>query len=145
MIKPKLTNAAYVVERAICDKANKYRNDITLGKRNYLTAIEAKHKDYKDCTNAMRGRVEQYEILNGKYDYFVAYLNDDYAATTWTGDLLSHDSVCTGEWSINSYLSNTMSQHTFKIGKREYTGRGLGKGMSIILRETAKSKRLNPK
>lgn len=129
-IKPKLTNAAYKVERSICDKAIDYENRVP-------------NSHMSTCTNAMRGRVQQYEIINGLYDCFVAYLNDDYAATTWTGDILSHDGVCTGEWPVKSYISDKMSQHRFKIGKREYTGRGMGKGMSIVLRETARSKRLN--
>ena len=144
-IKAKLNETQYGIERAICDKAEGYRKRITLGKRNYLTTEEINHPLYKACNNEMRGRVEQYEILRDLPETIVAYIDDNYAATTWTGLKLSHDGICTGEWSINSYSKLTMEQYRYEIGNREYTGRGMGKGMVIILRETANSKRQNPR
>jgi hypothetical protein len=136
----------YERERAICDKARAYAEKImcegsSKRKRNYMTADEAAHPDYAACDNDMRGRVEQYEILNNPPETFVAYIDSDNAASVWTGRKVSTSGVCTSSWRVNSHYRLRMYQYRFKIAGREYTGRGLGKGMAIVLRETAASKR----
>lgn len=146
----------YAKERAICDRAAAYAESIMReGKperaRNYLTAEEAKHPDYIACDNAMRGRVEQYEILRDLPETIFAYIGQPlcetnyracvpYPVTTWTGDRLGTANE-TARWPINSYVSSTMHQYRATIGGREYTGRGPGVGMHIRLNETAASKR----
>jgi len=145
MIKPVLSPDQYAIERAICDKAAAYADSIMRPNgnyvRNWISADEAKHPDYAACDNDMRGRVDQYEILTNLPDSMVAYIGDNNAACTWTGLALSHDGICTSSWRVNSYVGSRMYQHKFQIGDREYTGKGFGKGMSIVLRETAASKR----
>lgn len=127
---------------------------MTRNKGNYLTAKQAKHKTYAACDNAMRGRVEQYEILTDLPDVIFAYIGkancdgmgcdgtvgQTYQVTTFTGDSLG---VATkgASWLIRSYIGNTMSQFYARIKGREYTGRGFGSGMCIRLKETAASKR----
>ena len=44
-------------------------------------------------------------------------------------------------WPVRSYIGSRMYQFYATIGGREYTGRSFGEGMSIVLRETADSKR----
>ena len=58
------TESDYQRERAICDKAAAYAEQFR--QRNGWIVIPreaALHPDYVDCDNAMRGRVEQYELL----------------------------------------------------------------------------------
>lgn len=144
----------YERERAICDAAAEYARE-TMGKRgkrcNYLTAEEAAAPVYAACNNAMRGRVEQYEILRDLPETIVAYIGKPdgytnyrgclpYPVITWTGDKLGA-AYETARWTIESHISRYMHQYRATIGGREYTGRGQGEGMFIALRETAESKR----
>lgn len=136
----------YERERAICDKAQAYAEKIMCEgggkrKRNYLTGEEAQHPDYAACDNDMRGRVEQYEILQDPPETFVAYIDSDNAASVWTGRKVSTSGRCVSSWRVNSHYGPRMYQYRFRIAGREYTGRGFGAGMAIVLRETAKSKR----
>lgn len=82
--------ATYAIERAICDKAEAYARATMLrdGKQtNYLTAEEAKHPDYAACDNAMRGRVELFELHRDKPAAFSAYVVGG-KVTTWMGDVV---------------------------------------------------------
>lgn len=133
-----LDHETYLRERAICDKADAYAR-ATMTKRgphcNYLTADETEHPDYAACSNAMRGRVEQYEILTNPPERFTAYVGErdgKRVITTWTGDLLGY--VTTSPTWKGRQLYAT-------IAGRHYTGRFNGMGMWINLRETAASKR----
>ncbi len=130
----------YAVERAICDKATAYWQSVTKGERNYLTGEEAAHPDYAACDNDMRGRVEQYEILTNPPESLTAYISGG-KVTVWTGLPLSTQLHAGKSWRVGSYVGSTMTQYHAWIGGRQYTGRGLGEGMMINLRETAKSKR----
>lgn len=148
----------YAIERAICDKAHAYGESIMApqGKRvrNYLTAAEAAHPDYVACDNAMRGRVEQFEILRDLPETVFAYigqpnrngmgvdriLGQTYPVTVWTGLPIGFATMGS-QWRVNSHLGSHMAQFYARIGGREYTGRGFGSGMCIALRETAESKR----
>ena len=60
--------------------------------------------------------------------------------TTWMGDVLGTCTLGTG-WRVNSYVGSRMYQIHARIAGREYTGRGFGEGMAVVLRETAASKR----
>ena len=136
--------ATYTIERAICDKATAYAH-ATMAARgprcNFLTKEEAAHPDYAACDNAMRGRVEQYELLTNPPERFVAYVSSDGASiTTWAGDRLGSCWLGSG-WSVNSYVSSRMYQVHATINGRTYTGRSAGRGMYASLRETAASKR----
>lgn len=148
----------YQRERAICDAAAEYARQVmaTRGKRcNYLTAEEAAAPVYAACTNEMRGRVEQFELLRDLPETIVAYMGrgqrngmgvdrisaQTYPVTVWTGLPIGY-ATCGSTWRTpGSYVSSTMSQFYATIGGREYTGRGAGEGMAIVLRETAESRR----
>lgn len=126
---PTLTHEQYLVERELC-----FRSDAA-------------------CDNAMRGRVEQFELLTDTPERFIAYVGKNrrngmgvdravgssYDLTTWTGDLLG--SVTLGSGWVNSYVGSLMFQAYARVNGREFTGRTFGEGMSIVLRETAESKR----
>lgn len=80
--------ATYAIERAICDKAQAYaaqfvqRNGWTV-----LTAEQAAHPDYAACDNAMRGRVELFELHRDKPAAFSAYVVGD-KITAFMGDVV---------------------------------------------------------
>lgn len=136
--------ATYALERAICDKAQAYAR-ATMAARgprcNFLTAEEAAHPDYAACDNAMRGRVEQYELLTNLPERFGAYVSSDGKnVTTWTGDILGSCYLGAG-WKHRGFTAPRQYQATAWINGREFTGRTFGSGMFIGLRETAASKR----
>ncbi len=151
-IPPTLSPEQYAIERAACDAANAAWQRITGGKRNYITAEEAQDPAYAACDNAMRGRVEQFEILTNPPESFVAYMGEpdrqatNYVAcrpwpvTTWTGNRLGY-ARCTAKWRVRSWTGSHMHQFRAQIAEREYTGRGFGEGMCVVFRETAESKR----
>ncbi len=149
--------ATYAIEHAICDNAHEYarRTMATRGKAcNYLTADESAHPDYAACDNAMRGRVEQYEILRDMPERIFAYIGQGnrngigcdriagqtFPVTVWTGDVLGYATMGNG-WRVNSAYGSRMYQIYASIKGREYTGRGFGSGMCVSLKETAASKR----
>lgn len=150
-MKPVISAEQYAIERAICDKAQEYwKNNATYSKSGWssLPAELAAHPDYTACDNAMRGRVEQYEILRDLPDVILAYIGEprgngiglSYPVTVWTG--LEIGTATRGaKWRVNSCIGTHMAQFYARIGGREYTGRGFGAGMCIKLRETAESKR----
>ena len=150
-----IDKATYETERAICDKAQAYADAIMRGRKgNYLTAEEAAQPDYAACDNAMRGRVEQYELIHRTPEKFVAYLGEgkrngmgcdrlvgqSYPVTTWTGDQIGNATIGSS-WRVNSYVGTHMHQIYARVAGREFTGRGFGVGMAVVLRETAASKR----
>lgn len=148
-IKPAITSESqYRKERAICDAAAAYAESImrdgnTAGKRvrNYLTADEAAAPVYAACSNDMRGRVEQWELLSNPPERFAAYIGmDGRTLTVWTGLPLGRAHL-TSSWRIDSYMSSTMGAYRVTMGGRQYHGRSAGAGMLISLRETAASKR----
>lgn len=89
-----LTPETYATERAICDKAAAYwKANATYSRGGWsnMSAALAAHPDYAACDNAMRGRVEQFELARDRPDRFTAYIQEDNALafiTTWTGDKL---------------------------------------------------------
>ena len=149
-----LSPEQYAIERAICDKAQAFWNvNATFSKNGWssLSAELAQHPDYAACDNAMRGRVEQYEILRDLPEQLTAYVSSEqtreqrdatnYIAcrryvTTWTGDILGECYLGSG-WPVRSFIGPRMYQATAWIGGREYTGRTFGPGMCINLRLTA--------
>ncbi len=86
----------------------------------------------------------------------VAYIGKPYARTesayglgrreltNWHGEILGTCYLGTG-WRVNSYIGSRMYQVYATINGREYTGRSFGEGMSVVLRETAASKRESSK
>lgn len=154
-IVPTLSPEQYAIERAICDKAQAFWNaNATFSKSGWSSMGPelAAHPDYAACDNAMRGRVEQYEILRDLPEKVLAYIGKPesesnwraavpYLVTVWTGERIGI-AYETGRWKTpRSYVSSHMHQYRATIGGREYTGRGAGVGMCIVLRETAASKR----
>lgn len=62
--------------------------------------------------------------------------------TDWHGNVIGHVALDTG-WRVNSAYGSHMYQAYATLSDqpgRTYTGRTWGKGMSVCLRETAKSK-----
>jgi hypothetical protein len=105
-----------------------------------ITAEEQKTRpeELAAVDNAMRGRVEQYELLNNPPESFAAYIGSDgRSVTVWTGLKLG-TATATGSWR-SGY--GTLTQYVCRIAGREYRGRSQGAGMMIALTETAESKR----
>lgn len=67
-------------------------------------------------------------------------IGQSWAVTDWHGNAIGN-ATRGAMWRVNSYLGSHMAQWYARIDGREYTGRGFGEGMSIVLRETAESKR----
>lgn len=148
-----LNETDYQSLRAICDKADAYWKANATG--NSMSAELAAHPDYAACTNEMRGRVEQFEILRDMPEIIGAYMSQtreqregtNYVAcrlwnvTTWTGNILGTAQISSSWSTPKSFVGSRMYQFKARIGGREYTGRGYGEGMSIVFRETAASKR----
>lgn len=148
--------ATYTIERAICDKAEAVMRELwpAWAKGGALPQAVCDHPDYKACDNAMRGRVEQYELITNPPERFVAYIGkakrngmgvdrvagQTWELTTWMGDELGNATLC-ASWRVNSYVGSRMYQIYAWMGGREYTGRGFGEGVCVSLRETAASKR----
>lgn len=117
----------YRTERAICDKAARYaRRTMKRNKGNFLTAEQAAHPDYAACDNAMRGRVEQFEIFRDKPARLVAYLSSDVRrVTVWTGDELG--AVRMGA-PYRSNMGDKRYPFRVNIAGAEYAGIGYGGG-----------------
>lgn len=108
--------------------------------------------------NAMRSRVERYRIFMQEPEFLVAYIGEGmrngmgldrvlgqtFPVTVWTGEPIGF-ATCGSRWRVNSYMGTHMCQFYARINGREYTGRGFGAGMCIALRETAESRRKNPR
>ena len=142
-----ISPAQYERERAICDKAAAYWQANATFARSGASSMSrelASHPDYAACDNAMRGRVEQYEILRDLPETICAYIGTreggSYPVTTWAGDVLGY-ATKGATWRVAGYVGTHMSMFYARIGGREYAGRGYGEGMYITLRETAASKR----
>jgi hypothetical protein len=58
----------------------------------------------------------------------------------WNGNRIGYCTLGRG-WRVQSYIGTHMHQIYAWIGGREYTGRGFGEGLSVVLRETAASRR----
>ena len=132
------TETEYQRERAICDKANDYwKANATHGRNgSSMSADLAAHPDYATCTNAMRGRVEQFEILRDLPEKFTAYLASDcpdmpgnnIAVQVWAGDILGRAWV----YSIGKRRGMTGDRQRYgraRIGGKLYTWQGPGAGM----------------
>jgi hypothetical protein len=126
----------YQRERAICNKAESYRQSITQNKRNWISAEESQHPDYAACDNAMRGRVEQFEILRDLPEKFTAYLETgaadnagaNLAVIVWTGDTLGRAWVYT-VGKRRSMSGDRQRYGRARIGGKLYAWQGPGAGM----------------
>lgn len=139
------TQADYERERAICDKAAAYAEQFR--QRNgwiVIPADAAMHPDYAACDNAMRGRVEQFEIMRNLPDNFTAYLESGksdsegarLAVTCWPGDALGYAVVHTvgkrrSQWGERQRYGRAV------IGGRVYRWQGPGAGMYARFRAVA--------
>lgn len=114
--------------------------------------------DWQQVNNDIRSKVEQFRILSDAPETIVAYIGQrqnngmgveriigaTYPVKTWMS-LQIGNATKGSEWRVNSFIGTHMAQFYARIAGREYTGRGFGEGMSIVLRETAESKRKNPR
>ena len=139
-----LTPEQYLIEREVCARADAYwKAHATYGRGGWssMSAELAAHPDYAACDNAMRGRVEQYEILTAPPAKLSAYVSSDgVTLTTWAGDVLGQVYLGCG-WRVHSHIGSRMYQAFAWIDGREYTGRTYGKGMLVNLRLTAAAQR----
>ena len=135
------TAAQYRRERALCDAdAQWFRERMAENgpRANYVTAAQSasKPKRLAQVDNAMRGRVEQFELLRDLPDRFTAYLANDaadgigarLAVTCWPGDTLGVATVR----SIarrRSPWSDAQCYGRATIGGRAYAWQGPGAGM----------------
>ena len=159
-----ITPEQYAQERALVDAASAYAESVmreggSKRARNYLTAEESAAPVYAAVNNDMRGRVEQFEILNNPPEVIFAYIGAcnnngigidrtrgaSYPVTVWTGRAIGYATRGATWRTPRSYISSTQSQFYARIAGREYTGRGAGEGICIKLRETAASKRARRK
>lgn len=132
----------YLRERAICDKAAAYAEQFK--QRNGWIAIPAdaaKHPDYAACDNAMRGRVQQFEILRDMPEKFTAYLENDkpdsvgsrLAVTCWPGDPLGY-AIVHSIARRRGWTSDRQRYGRAWINGREYAWQGPGAGMYALFR-----------
>ena len=132
-----LTAETYATERAICDRADAYwRANATFGRDGGSSLPADARLGYAaiGCDNAMRGRVEQYEILTTLPDRLTVYGGSDGATvTTWTGDALGA-AYETSRWRVRSYVGSHMHSYRVRIGGKHYVGRGFGPGMVLNLK-----------
>lgn len=141
------TQADYERERAIIDRASAYAEKVMregreTRQRNWLSKDEAAAPEYAACNNAMRGRVEQFEILRDLPERFSAYLEygvADGIATrlnvqTWQGDKLgiaTVSSVGRPHWRFGHQQRYSRAI----IGGKEYSWQGQGAGMVAHFRK----------
>jgi len=147
---PHVDAETYARESAAVDRAESTMRRLWPGhaRGGAIPAEVTAHPDYLAVDNAMRGRVEQYELLHNTPDEFVAYVggkvNDfhynTHELTTWTGDRIGTVRLGSG-WRVNSYMGTRMYQAHATVNNRQFTGRTFGAGMAVVLRETAASKR----
>jgi hypothetical protein len=127
-----LTLEQYSEARAICDKAMQVMREVwpEWQKGGAIPAAVCQHPDYAACTNAIRGQVEQFELLRDLPDCFTAYIGSDgRSVTVWTGDVLGNAYV-TSSWGRRP----KMFAYRVTIGGKRYHGRGQGAGIYITLR-----------
>lgn len=132
-----LTPETYAAERAICDKANAYAAQFI--QPNGWTIIPAKaagHPDYAACDNAMRSRVELFELNRDQPERFSAYLVDQNAftdVTTWAGDKLG-DVTYGGPRHRNNFGGRWRQVTVRTIWGQTYTGREYDSRQLVNLR-----------
>lgn len=126
----------YQRERAICDKANAYWQANASFSRNGASSVSrelTQHPDYAACDNAMRGRVEKFELLRDMPERFTAYLSSDMRRiTVWTGDELGPVHIF-NEWTSN--FGDKRQAGTATIGNAQYSVLAFGAGMYCHLRK----------
>jgi hypothetical protein len=122
----------YQRERAICDKANEYwQANATHGRSGSSMSAEL-----AACDNAMRGRVQQFEILRDLPEKFTAYLENDKPdnvgarlnVTCWPGDILGQAWVHT-VGKRRSQFGDRQRYGRARIGGKLYAWQGPGAGM----------------
>lgn len=142
---PELTPEKYAEERAICDKAQafwKANADYSRSGWSSLSKEKATHPDYAACSNEMRGRVEQFELLTNPPERFSAYIGSDgRTLTVWTGQKIGTAQAGRSWPSGSRFCGVSLVSYVCTMAGRTYHGRGQGAGMLINLRETAASKR----
>lgn len=104
--------------------------------------------------NAMRSRVERFQIFTESPQELCAYIGDNepngmgidrqlgrsYPVIVWNGEPIGRATIGS-KWPVCSHWGTHMCQIYARINGREYTGRGFGVGCIVRLRETAESKR----
>lgn len=137
------TQADYENERAICDKANAYwQANATHGKfGSSMSAELCAHPDYAACDNAMRGRIEAFELLRDLPDRFCAYLESNKPdgagarlnVTCWPGNVLGQACIHTVAKRGNGH-GERQRYGRARIGGKLYSYRGQGSGMYAYFR-----------
>lgn len=132
------TESDYLRDRAICDKANAYWQANASHSRSgsSMSAELAANPDYAACTNAIRGRVEQFEILRDLPEKFTAYLastgadmpGNNLPVTVWSGDVLGTAWVYTIGKRRNM-CGDRQRYGRARIGGKIYAWQGPGAGM----------------
>jgi hypothetical protein len=126
-----LTPEQHAIERAICDRAEAYarRTMASHGLRCCsISAEEAKHPDYAACNNAMRGRVEFFELHRDKPEAVSLYVSGGGhhigkpIITTWVGHRVD-TKVTTGPWQRNNMGARWRLVRMTAAWGGEYSGR----------------------
>lgn len=130
------TQADYERERAICDKANAYIDKFR-GKNGWVSIPTGMQHPpyYSACDNAMRGRVEQFEILRDLPAKFSAYLSSDGKhITCWPGNVLGSAWAISSRPAGGSVYSCRYYYGRANIAGKLYAWQGFGEGMLCHLR-----------
>lgn len=136
-MKPQLTAEQYAIERAICDKAQAYWKAHASHSKSGSSSMSAElaaHPDYAACDNAMRGRVEQYELLTNPPERFTAYIGRNGKLTTWCGDVVGAWMLMSRWRTPRSFVSSHMGAYHVMMAGKKYHGRSGGEGLAINLR-----------
>lgn len=161
MIKPQISESEFKEFRAKIDAAESVFKKLApkvFADGGTIPESVTSTREWQSVNNEIRGKVEQFEVLTNPPERIVAYIGArknngmgvarevgaSYPVTVWTG-LQIGNATRGATWRVNSFMGNHMSQFYARISGREYTGRGFGEGMAIVLRETAESKRKNPR
>jgi hypothetical protein len=147
--------ADYRREKRLLDQYEAWAAQFT--RPNGWTVIPAKARPKGKAAlvdNAMRSRVQRFEIFTQSPDCLTAYIGDgrldgmgidricgqSFPVTVWTGEPIGY-ATRGRQWRVNSAYGSNMAQFYAVINGREYSGRSFGAGSYINLKETAASKR----
>lgn len=139
-IKP-IPESLYQLERRLVDLDSEWSEQFR--QKNGWIVIPAdtpRPPEIEMVDNAMRGRVEQYELLRDTPERLSAYIGSDgRSVTVWTGLPLGSARE-TAAWRVNSYIGSHMRQFECRIAGKLYTGRGFGSGCCINLKRKKESR-----
>jgi hypothetical protein len=134
-----LNESLYQLERRLVDLDSEWSEQFRQPNGWTVIPADAQRPDaIAMVDNDMRGRVEQFELLNEAPERFTAYIGSDgRSVTVWTGLKLGT------AWTTSSWRGpngTKLFAYRAKIAGREYYGRSQGSGMYINLTRAKESR-----